>query len=82
MYLLTEDPNQALNIWETTGMKVYILDTPENQWFQDGTFERVCSIEEFCEGVKQDYDLWKGNRQQPGEVAKDAVYSTGGEIED
>ena len=67
MYLLTSNPKFALDIWETTGIKVYLWDTPDNQWFQDETFERIKTIEEFCEQVKQDFALWEGDRQQPQE---------------
>ena len=56
MYLLTSDPILALDVFERTAMKVYILSTPNNVDFND--FERVESVEEFAEKVAADFKTW------------------------
>lgn len=73
MYLLTTSPHWAIDYWEATGNLSVIFSTPSNEWFDDETFPRVKTIEEFTELVKQDYALFKGQRGNPQKEAEDAI---------
>lgn len=84
MYSITSDIADAMTVWERTGWKVYILETEENAWFVDTTFERVKTLEEFFEKVKEDYKIWEGRRENPAQTAEDYAIRedrSAGEIE-